>query len=221
MLFDLRGRRRRAVQATYLLLALLMGGGLVFFGIGGDVSGGLIDAFGGRNNTGDDGNTQLERRIDRQERRLRASPENETVLAELVRLNYQLASSQITSGTSRIPAAARDELRRAGAYWDRYLEAADEPSADLARTALIIYDRGGLNQPQKAKEAVQIIAAERNDFQTYLLLVQYAAAADDTRTAELAGQKSVDLAPKGLRKRVKRQVDRIQKQASAQQPQGL
>src|ERR671914_530323 len=51
MLFDLRGRRRRAVQATYLILALLMGGGLVFFGIGGDVSGGLFDAFsvrGGR-----------------------------------------------------------------------------------------------------------------------------------------------------------------------------
>ena len=33
MLFDLRGRRRRAVQATYLTLAILMGGGLVFFGI--------------------------------------------------------------------------------------------------------------------------------------------------------------------------------------------
>lgn len=220
MLFDLRGRRRRAVQATYLLLALLMGGGLVFFGIGGDVSGGLIDAFGGRSNTGDDGNTQLERRIDRQERRLRAAPQNETVLAELVRLNYQLASAQIPSGTTRIPAEARDELRRAGAYWDRYVDAAEEPSADLARTALIIYDRGGLNQPVKAKEAVQIIAAQRNDFQTYLLLVQYAAVADDTRTAELAGQKAVDLAPQGLRKRVRRQVARIQRQASAQQPQG-
>ena len=30
-----RGRRRRAVQATYLMLAVLMGGGLVLFGIGG------------------------------------------------------------------------------------------------------------------------------------------------------------------------------------------
>ena len=47
MLFDLRGRRRRAVQVTYLMLALLMGGGLVLFGIGGSVSGGLIDAFKG------------------------------------------------------------------------------------------------------------------------------------------------------------------------------
>ena len=45
MLFDLRGRRRRLVQATYLSLAVLMGGGLVLFGIGGDVSGGLFNAF--------------------------------------------------------------------------------------------------------------------------------------------------------------------------------
>ena len=46
MLFDLRGRgRRRAVQAIYLGLAILMGGGLVLFGIGGATSGGLLDAF--------------------------------------------------------------------------------------------------------------------------------------------------------------------------------
>jgi len=38
MLFDLHGRRRRVVQATYLALAVLMGGGLVLFGVGGDVS---------------------------------------------------------------------------------------------------------------------------------------------------------------------------------------
>src|SRR2546430_12155264 len=46
MLFDLRGRgRRRTVQTIYVTLAILMGGGLVFFGIGGNTSGGLFDAF--------------------------------------------------------------------------------------------------------------------------------------------------------------------------------
>ena len=46
MLFDLRGRgRRRTVQAIYLSLAILMGGGLVLFGIGSDTSGGLFDAI--------------------------------------------------------------------------------------------------------------------------------------------------------------------------------
>ena len=68
MLFDLRGRRRRAVQATYLTLALLMGGGLVFFGIGGDVSGGLFDAFSERGGGGN-GNEAIEKRIDANEKR--------------------------------------------------------------------------------------------------------------------------------------------------------
>jgi len=46
MLFDLRGSgRRRVIKVVYLTLALLLGGGLVLFGIGGDVSGGLVDAI--------------------------------------------------------------------------------------------------------------------------------------------------------------------------------
>ncbi len=221
MLFDLRGRRRRAVQVTYLILALLLGGGLVLFGIGGEVSGGLIDAFGGRDSGGDDGNTQLEQRIDRQEQRLKASPENTAVLAELVRLNYQVATSQIADGAAGFPAAARDELRRASVYWERYVEATDgEPSPSLARLALQAYAPTALNQPNKAKEAVRIIAAEENDTQTYLLLVQYATLAKDTRLANLAGQKAVDLAPKSARKQVEKQVEQLKKPPAEQTPDG-
>ena len=221
MLFDLRGRRRRAVQVTYLILALLLGGGLVLFGIGGEVSGGLIDAFGGRDSGGDDGNTQLEQRIDRQEQRLRASPENTAVLAELVRLNYQVATSQIADGASGFPNAARDELRQAGVYWERYVEATDgEPSASLARLALQAYSPQALNEPGKAKEAVRIIAADANDTQTYLLLVQYATLAKDTRLANLAGQKAVDLAPKEARKQVEKQVEQLKKPPAEQTPDG-
>src|ERR671914_482748 len=64
MLFDLQGKRRRVVQATYLTLAVLMGGGLVLFGIGGDVSGGLFDAFSDRQGGGGS-NTLAEDRIER------------------------------------------------------------------------------------------------------------------------------------------------------------
>lgn len=221
MLFDLRGRRRRAVQATYLTLAMLMGGGLVLFGIGGDVSGGLFDAFGDREGATGNPNSQIEERIDRQQDRLAANPANAAVLAELVRLNYQLAASEIESGTTSVPESGRDDLRRAAGYWDRYVEATDgEPSPELARTALIIFDRTGLNQPQKAKEAVQVIAADRNDMQSYLLLTQYASLAGDTRTADLAGQKAIDLAPDDLRGQAKKQVEQLKKAAAAQQPQG-
>jgi hypothetical protein len=214
MLFDLRGRRRRAVQATYLTLAFLMGGGLVLFGIGGDVSGGLIDAFGGRDSGGDDANSQVQKRIESQEKRLKSSPQNQAVLAELVRLNYQAAATEIESGTSKVPESGRDDLRKAAAYWDRYVAATDgDPDPRLARTALVVFDQTGLNKPDKAKEAVRILAADANDTQTYLLLVQYATAAGDKRTADLAGQKAVDLAPKKLRKDVEKQVEQIQKSA--------
>src|SRR5215217_1581794 len=61
MLFDLRGRgRRRTVQVIYLSLAILMGGGLVLFGIGGATSGGLFDAISGDGNTSS-GTEALER----------------------------------------------------------------------------------------------------------------------------------------------------------------
>src|SRR5919107_5447025 len=104
MLFDLRGRRRRAVQATYLMLAFLMGGGLVLFGIGGEVSGGLVDAFKGGG--GDSTDSALQDRVDREEERLRANPRNERLLQELVRDYYSLAVAQRESGSTGFPEEA-------------------------------------------------------------------------------------------------------------------
>jgi hypothetical protein len=195
MLFDLRGRRRRAVQVTYLTLAVLMGGGLVLFGIGGS-SGGIIDAITGNDSGGTVSDSGLEKRIEAQEKKLKASPNNTAALAELVRLHYQVASSQTPSGSTTIADDQKDELRKAGVYWDRYVTATDNnPNPDLARVALIVFDKTGLNQPTKAKDVVRVLAADANNAETYLLLVQYATAAGDKRTAQLAAQKAVDLAP--------------------------
>jgi hypothetical protein len=217
MLFDLRGRRRRAVQVTYLTLAVLMGGGLVLFGIGGS-SGGIIDAITGNDSGGTVSDSGLEKRIEAQEKKLKASPNNTAALAELVRLHYQVASSQTPSGSTTIADDQKDELRKAGAYWDRYVTATDNnPNPDLARVALIVFDKTGLNQPAKATDAVRILAADANDAQTYLLLVQYAAAAGDTRTAQLAAQKAVDLAPEGQRKQVEKTAKQLQTAAPPQQ----
>jgi hypothetical protein len=222
MLFDLRGRRRRAVQVTYLTLAVLMGGGLVLFGIGSSAPQGLVDAITGNSSGGSNVNEQLQKRIDNQKERLQASPNSTVILAELVRLNYQAAVSQQPSGTAAFPEDAKDELRAAGAYYDRYVEATNgEPSADLARFAYTIYGPTGLNKADKAKEAVRVLAAEANDTRTYLLLVQTSAAAGDTRTAQLAAQKAVDLAPKDQRKWVEKLAKQLQTpQVQGSTPQG-
>jgi hypothetical protein len=217
MLFDLRGRRRRAVQATYLTLAVLMGGGLVLFGIGGGTSGGIVDAITG-NGSGGSTDSALDNRIENQEKKLKASPDDPATLAELVRLQYQAAASNVPSGTTTIPEEGQDNLRRAGAYWDRYVNAVKgEPDPSLARIALIVFDKPGLDQPGKAKDAVRIIAADANDSQSYLLLVQYATAAGDKRTAQLAAQKAVDLAPKSQRKQVEKVAKQLQTAAPQQQ----
>ena len=215
MLFDLRGKRRRAVQATYLTLAVLMGGGLVLFGIGGS-GGNIFDAFdsagGGATDSG------LEKRIERQEAKLKASPENQAILANLVKLNYQAAVSQTPSGSTTISEDGKDDLREAARYWERYVAASDgKPDPTLAQYAFTVFNQDGLNQPTKAKEVVRVLAADRNDFQTYLLLVQYATAAHDTRTAKLAATKAVDLAPKNQRKEVEKAAKQLQTAAPQQQ----
>ena len=219
MLFDLRGRRRRAVQATYLVLAVLMGGGLVLFGIGGDVSGGLFDAFSER--SGASGDDITEERIQRNEKRLRASPANADALKALVRDNSQLATAEQDPNATTFPDDARDELRKAGGYWQRYLEVAKgDPDPSLASVALRVYDMGALGRPKEAARAMAIVADASNDFQSYLQLVQYAALAEDERTADLAAQKAEDLAPKNLKKQVKQQAAQLKRAAKQQQAAG-
>ena len=220
MLFDLRGRRRRVVQATYLMLALLLGGGLVLFGIGGEVSGGLVDAFKGGGG-GSSTDSALEDRVDKAEERLAANPQNPVVLQNLIRDYYSLATSQRESGTIGFPDDAKDELRKAGAYWQRYTQAVTgEPSAEAARYALQVYDVAALNRPKEAQKAAAILAQDSNDVASYLRLVSYAALAGDKRTADLAAKKAVDLAPKDQRKQVKQQAEQLKKPPEQQQPSG-
>src|SRR6266513_1107730 len=72
-----------------LLLAVLMGGGLVLFGIGGgSLNGGLLDAFksGGGSSSG---NKAIQQRIDNAQKQLAANPQNQAALQEIIRDNYQ------------------------------------------------------------------------------------------------------------------------------------
>jgi hypothetical protein len=219
MLFDLRGRRRRAVQATYLTLAVLMGGGLVLFGIGGDVSGGLVDAFKGDSGNGG-GDDALKKRVEREQKALRRNPQDPAVLKALVRDEYQLATAQTTEGAVGFPKDAKDELARAGSYWNRYLEAEKgKPDPSLASVALQVFDPTALNKPKDAQEAATVVAEAQNNSAAYIRLVQYATLAGDKRTADLASAKALDLAPKSERSTVKAQLKQA-KQAATSAPSG-
>lgn len=214
MLFDLQGKRRRVVQATYLMLAVLMGGGLVLFGIGGEVSGGLFDAFSGGSSGG---NEIVEERVEKNEERTSANPRAVNAHKELVRDYYSLAIAQ-ASDQGVFPADAQDELRKAGQNWNAYLKIEKgQPDASLARVALRVYDVSALNQPQQAVEVARIIAADGDDAASYLQLAQYALLAGDKRVEKLASAKAIALAPKNQRKAVREQLEQLRAAVIAQQ----
>src|SRR3712207_1281490 len=115
MLFDLRGTgRRRVVKTVYITLAFLMGGGLVLFGIGGDVSGGLVDAITERGG-GDDGSSRFEQREEQALARTQANPRDEAAWLALARARVQLAGQgdNIDSETGEYSEAGKAELRQA------------------------------------------------------------------------------------------------------------
>lgn len=221
MLFDLQGKRRRLIQAAYLTLAILMGGGLVLFGIGSDVQGGLADIF----TSGDSSaSPALEDQLEDAEQQLEANPDDPEALADVARLNYNLAitSDPEARATGAIFGPdARPRLEAAADAFERYLEVEpDRPDDALAFSMVQVYGEQGLNQPELAAEAAAIVAQERQSTQFYLLLAQYAAMAGDDRQAELAGQRAVELAPQQQRRQVERQVEALIEAASAPQAPG-
>src|SRR5205085_289188 len=118
MLFDLRGRgRRRTVQAIYLTLAILMGGGLVLFGVGGSVSGGLFDAIGltGGSSNSSSANEQLEKQEKAAIRQTRVDPKNAAAFITLTRVRYQLAGQgdNFDKETGQFKGGGRKELAQA------------------------------------------------------------------------------------------------------------
>jgi hypothetical protein len=214
MLFDLQGKRKRAVQVTYLTLAILMGGGLVLFGIGGDTSGGLFDAISGNNGGGGDVDSTVKKRIEANQKALKLNPDNTRALEDLVRSHYQLATNDADANTGAFGEEGKAELEKASTAWQRYVDAAKKPDDSLAGLMLQAYGEGGLNKPDLAVGAAEIVAAARPSAVAYLQLTQYAAQAGQTRKAELAGDKAIELAPKSQKKIVKQQVEQVKASAT-------
>jgi hypothetical protein len=204
VLFDLKGRRRRVVQGTYLLLAVLMGGGLVLFGIGGDVSGGLFDAFSDRSNSGND---LVEERIDRNEDKVAANPKDKVALEALVQDWYQLANEEADPNTRQYTDEGKERLGEADKWWQLYIDAAKKPDPGLASLMVQVYSPTALNKAAEGAEAAEVVATADPNAQAYLQLVQFAALAGQDRKATLAGKKAIELAPKDQRSTVKQLVE--------------
>jgi hypothetical protein len=214
MLFDLQGKRRRLVQGTYLVLAILLGGGLVLFGVGsGSVSGGLFDAITGKNSNSSSINSTVSNRIKRDQKALQLNPNNQAAMEDLIRSHYQLATDDADANTGAFGQQGKAELQKASVAWKKYVTNVNKPNDSLASLMLQAYGQGGLNKPADAAQTAQIIASARPSAQAYLTLTLYAAQSGNTRLAKLAAGKAVDLAPKGQKQQVKKQAAAAQAQA--------
>jgi hypothetical protein len=223
MLFDLRGRgRRRTVQVIYLGLALLMGGGLVLFGIGSSSSGGLFDAFSG-DNAGGSATEAIDKRIDSQVAKTRADPKDAAAWAQLAIVRFQRANIDGIAQDGTYTDDGKKRLRLASTAWERHL-ALDpkQPSVRAANLMVQAYGQSALNELDKAVRAKQIVtAAERPpSANLYAQLAQLAYLAHDTRVGDLAAARALDLTPKADRKPLKTALDALKKSAAAQPTQG-
>lgn len=216
MLFDLRGRgRRRTVQVVYLGLALLMGGGLVLLGVGGGTNGGgLLDAFTGGSSTPDTG--VFGDRREAAEKRVKENRTDATAWAALARASYQEASA---GGGLDAAGAFTDEgkqgLERADNAWRQYLKLnPSKPDATVAVLMATAYGAAGLNKPDEAVAAQEVVADARDDVGSYLNLAGLAYVANQTRKGDLAGEKAIALATKDQKEQIKAQVDSLKSQAA-------
>ena len=222
MLFDLRGRgRRRTVQVIYLSLALLMGGGLVLFGIGGDVQGGLFDAF--QQDSGSESEA-LKDDVDKWQDRVDANPRDAQAWAELARAKFNLAGQTegFDPNTGTFGGESREVVAEATRAWDQHLKlAGDKPDADVAARltqAFLVLD-----QPEKAVRTQEIVldSIENPGFGQYAALAQYAYLAGQTRKGDLASQRAIEDAKeegqsKERRDELKASLEAIKQQAAQQ-----
>src|SRR2546423_11839386 len=144
MLFDLKGKRRRTVQITYVFLAGVMAIGLIGAGVGSGVSGGLFDLFGGGGGSST-ANKAVEKKIKAAQRTLRTNPKDQVALAGLARSHYELASLDVNRKTSAFGKDGKKELAQASSAWQRYLATnPKKPDPSLAAVMLVAYSKNGL-----------------------------------------------------------------------------
>lgn len=202
MLFDLRSRgRRRTVQAVYLGLAVLMGGGLVLFGVGaGNGVGGLLNAFTGSGSSS--AQTQVvsaEEKAALQQTKLH--PNDPAGWAALLQARYTSAGqgNDYNTSTATFTATGKKELAAATQAWERYIQLVKSPDPNLAILAARAYAALG-NYAGEASAWETETLANPTEAKGYECLAAAAYAAKQTRKGDLAAAKALSLLP---------QVDRL------------
>src|SRR5690242_7911065 len=216
MLFDLRSRgRRRTVQVVYLGLAVLMGGGLVLFGVGaGNGFGGILNAFTG--NGGSGGQKQV---VSQSEKNAitatRRRPNDPQAWAALLQARWTSAGqgSNYDPNTGTFTTSGKQELAGAVTAWRHYQSLTKTPDPSLAIVAARAY--GGLGNYSGAASAWEAeTLASPNEAKGYECLAVSAYAASQTRKGDLASAKALTLVAKASRAQIQSALKQAKSQPS-------
>jgi hypothetical protein len=213
MLFDIRSRgRRRTVQGVYLGLALLLGGGLILFGVGtGNGVGGLLNGIGGNGSSSSKPVvSQAEKSALRQ---TQLDPSSPAAWAALVQARYESAGQDSNATTGAYTSAGLQELQGASQAWQHYLTLTKSPNWTLAELMAQAYDKLG-DYSQEAS-AWQIVTAANPTAATYYEDLAAAAwKAKDARLGDLASTRAISLTPKAQQAAVKSELQQLKTQGT-------
>ena len=199
------------IQAIYLVLAVVLVGGTVLFGVGT----GLPGLFGSNNNQSTvDLEKQQAERIAQVERQLATNPQNQQALVTLASLQYSQAMAKMPENATQTSPEVNTGLRQVAATWDRYVEA--EPKKvdpALANKMVGVFGPSALNQPNNWADVQGLLAQQAADdaearnedppINVYLQLLAAQTAAERTRQAKLTEERIKELTPKGQEKEVR------------------
>jgi hypothetical protein len=209
MLFDLRSRgRRRTVRVVYLGLAVLMGGGLVLFGVGaGNGLGGLLNAFNG--SSSGSGQSSAVSSVEKSAiKATQLTPNDASAWSNLIQARWSNATSNsadYNSSTSAFTSTGKTELTNLTKDWQQYQGLVKQPDPDVSILAARAYEY--LGQYSEAADAWQAItAAEPTEATAFECLAANAYAAKNTRIGDLASAKALSLVPSSQRTLLKSKI---------------
>jgi hypothetical protein len=204
MLFDLRSRgRRTTVRGVYLGLAILMGGGLILFGVGTGVSGGgLLNAFSGGGTNQNQVVSSAERSA---EKAVKNNPNSAAAWASLLQARWTTATtagSGFNASTGAFTSLGKAELTKLTQDWQRYSSLTKSPGSEDATVVAQAY--AALGQYGASANAWETVSmGEPTATRAYECLAVSAYAAGQTRKGDLATGKVLSLISKGQQTQAK------------------
>jgi tetratricopeptide (TPR) repeat protein len=214
LLFDLKGRRKRLVQVVYVMLAILFGGGLVLFGVGGNVSGGLVDAFRGGGGGGADDSAFTDV-VERAQRRAARNPDDPNAWLAVVRAQFNLASSPAGSdpSTGALTDRGQQAVVEVTQAWKRY-ERLKPKKIDASGASFAALAFGALQDYDKAVEIQEASLKTRPSPNGYFQLADFAYRADQVKRGDEAARQAVRATPSDQRNTVRSLIADLKKQGA-------